>query len=128
MKKGILINPENGTITEVGIENGLNAIYEKIDCDCFDLQRLGYKGKQENDIYVDDNGLSGDVKFGFQFGENQPIAGKGLILGNNPNTGDSVNTNLTLEEVKSKTKLFKSNLEFMFACRAWSIKYENFQP
>lgn len=122
--RGILIDPENGTITEVNVAKGIDAIYKLIDADCFDIQRLGKNVKQENDIYVDDNGLCGQINFGFQYGENQPIVGKGLILGSDPNTGDSIDTNLGLEVVKLNTKLLKTQAEFILNGRAWSRKYE----
>jgi hypothetical protein len=123
MKKAILINPENNTITEVEIGEGISEIYAQIECRAFDIVRLGKKGKQENDVYVDDEGLLGEIKFGFSIGNSQPLAGKGLILGCN-NQGESVDTNLTLEEAKSNVKIYPDYLSFCFAARAWSKKYE----
>ena len=109
--KGILIDPEKGTITEVEVEKGIDAIYKLIDCDCFDIQHINERAKQTNGIYVDDNGLCGQIKFGFQYGENQPIAGKGLILGCDRN-GETVDTNLNLEEVKATVKIHTNYMSF----------------
>ena len=121
--KGILINPENNTITEVDHDGNYKNIYLIIDTDCFDIQRLEPKQGNDNGIYVDDNGLNGEVKFGFQYGENQPIAGKGFILGCN-RKGETISTNLTVEEVRTNVKIFTSYMSFRMGALAWSKKYE----
>lgn len=103
MKKGILIDVKNETIEFVLLEKGIQPIYDVVECGTFEVVNIN----DTNDIYVDEEGLLGltdESKF-FQFGEGrQPIAGNGLILGFDQNTGDSVDTNLTIEEVKDKVK------------------------
>ncbi len=123
-KRAILIDPEKGTITEVDHTGNYKEIYTFIEADMFEMQRLGTKGKQENDIYVDEEGLLKPIKFGFQYGNNQPLVGKGLILGNNPNNGESKSTNLTLEEVKANVRLLPNIMVFKMAAIAWSKQYE----
>jgi len=108
MKKGILIDVKNETIEFVLIEKGIQPIYEVVECDTFEVVNIN----DSNDIYVDEEGLlnlTNESKF-FQFGEGrQPIAGNGLILGYNQINGDSIDTNLTIEEVKDKVKFLTLN-------------------
>lgn len=76
--KGILINPESRTITEVEVKKGINAIYALIHADTFDCVYID----PHNTVYVDDNGLLNDPEFFFKLqGYPQPLAGRGLILG-----------------------------------------------
>lgn len=107
MKKGILIDVKNETITEVQVGD-YKDIQKKIGCDLFDVVQID----EENDVYVDDEGLLSVDKdskfFGFK-GSNVKLAGNGLVLGNNRNTGDSKNTTLTVEYLKERIEFF--NLE-----------------
>ncbi len=108
MKKGILIDVKNETIEFVLIEKGIQPIYDVVECETFEVVNIN----DSNDIYVDEEGLlnlTNESKF-FQFGEGrQPIAGNGLILGYNQTNGDSIDTNLTIEEVKDKVKFLTLN-------------------
>ena len=99
MKKGILIDVHNREIKEVQIEKGIQSIYEQIKCDTFDCVQI----HEENDVYVDDNGLSGltDKSMFFSYkGYPDPLPSNGLILGIDHETGESIDTTLTIEDVR----------------------------
>lgn len=101
MKKAILIDVDTKEIKEVTIEDGIDAIYKQLKCDTFDVIRLDNK----NDIYVDDNGvlsITPDTKFFKHEDYHQPIAGNGLVMGFDFESGDSVDTTITVKNLKSK--------------------------
>ena len=95
-----LIDPFARTVTAVDYSGDFNDIYKLIDCDTFDVARVG-KGE---DIFVDDNGLFAppDNQQFFVFESYpQPLAGKGLLLGTD-GRGETIASSLTIEEVKSR--------------------------
>jgi hypothetical protein len=107
MKKGILIDVKNRTITEVEvIENAqgsqLESIYKHLGCSTFEVVNID----EQNDVYVDEEGLlfMDDNTMFFQMDNGQPLAGNGLIMGYDDETGDSVDTTLSVEEVTSRVK------------------------
>lgn len=104
MKKGILIDVKNETISEIEVGD-YKDIQKKIGCELFDVVQVDEK----NDIYVDDEGLLSvdeDSKFfGFK-GSELKLAGNGLVLGINHNTGDSKDTTLTVEHLKERIEFF----------------------
>jgi hypothetical protein len=112
MKKAILIDSTNRTITEVEVVKNshgseLSSIYGHLKCDIFEIVNVG-----DEDVYVDEEGLlKVDESTGFIEidGYPQPIAGNGLILGLDIKTGESVSCHSTVEEVKSKVKFLTIN-------------------
>ena len=111
MKKGILIDVKNKTITEVEVienEQGsqLESIYKHLECSIFQIVNIDHK----NDIYVDEEGLMNmnDETGFFQVDNKEPIVGNGLIMGYDDETGDSVDTTLSVEEVKSRIKFMSA--------------------
>jgi len=98
MKKGILIDVNNRTVSEVKVGD-YTTIYEFVKCETFDVVSIG----KSEDVYIDDNGLLNlnDNSMFFMINRYpQPLAGNGLILGINLKTGDSVDTKLTVDEVR----------------------------
>ena len=94
--KGILINPHEETITEVEYSGNYKEIYSLIDCRTFDVAMA----KENNDLYLDDEGLFKDNQKYFRMIElGANYAGKGLILAHD-DEGESTATTLTLQEVK----------------------------
>ena len=94
--KGILINPHEETITEVEYSGNYKEIYSLIDCRTFDVAMA----KENNDLYLDDEGLFKDNQKYFRMVElGANYAGKGLILAHD-DEGESTATTLTLQEVK----------------------------
>lgn len=120
MKKGILIDVKNKTITEVEVianEQGseLPSIYGHLGCSIFEVVNIDH----ENDIYVDEEGIMNmnDETGFFQVeGYPQPLAGNGLVLGFNDEDGDSKDTTLSVEEIKSRVK-FKSAFDVALEAR-----------
>ena len=112
MKKAILINVKEETITEVIVTKDLKgsqlqSIYGLLGCNLVDIVNVG-----ENDIYVDDEGLlslDNNSKLFSYKGHYQPLAGNGLIMGYDNNTGDSIDVTITLDEVKKNVKFLTIN-------------------
>jgi hypothetical protein len=102
--RAILINPQDQTITEVEFNGDYRHINQLIEADCFTAVRLG--DKEENTIYVDDEGLLTDKPYVvgmFRVDGDYPayLAGKGLILATDKR-GNSVATKLDIEELKAR--------------------------
>jgi hypothetical protein len=115
MKKGILINVIEKSITPVLVEEGIQSIYNAIGCSTFEVVEYN----NENDIYVDEEGLlslTPESKF-FQIkGYPQPICGNGLILGFDDETGESKDTTLSVMELIDKV-LFLDMFEVQMKVR-----------
>jgi hypothetical protein len=95
--RAIVIDPFNKTITETNITEDAGAqklkdIYAALDC-CLITAAGDFEidGKTYT-LYVDDEGLLKENQSFFKFSplNYQPFAGKGLIVGFDENTGDSV--------------------------------------
>lgn len=107
MKKAILIDVNNKTITEVTVTKDndgseLQSMYQHIGCNMVEVVNIG-----QDDIYVDEEGLlsmNEDSKFFMWNGYPQPLVGNGLVIGFDSDSGDSTDVNRTLEEVKEKVK------------------------
>ena len=101
--RSILIDPFTRTITEVEYTGNYKQIYDLIDCETYDVARINEHG---DGIFVDDEGLfkEGEQRFFLYEDYHQPLAGKGLILGCDMDTGESVATTLTLAEVIDKVE------------------------
>lgn len=102
MKKGFLINSKLRTITEITIDdsNGLDDIYKAVDCGTFECVDIN----ENNTVYVDEEGLlrlSFDSMFFKLRDYPQPIAGNGLVLGMDWETGESTDSTMTIEELES---------------------------
>ena len=106
MVKGILVNVENKTITEVEVGD-FQDIQSKIGCRCFSVMNLGggvdYFYDDEGllkEAYVDDDGVKHNM-VGVQL-PNYPqvIMGNGLIMGHTED-GDSADCPVPLSAVES---------------------------
>jgi len=105
--KGILINSKNETITEVEVGD-YKTISGFIECEFLDVVSIG----ENEDVYVDDEGLLNldrDSKFFMINTYPQPLAGNGLILGFDFETGNSLDTKLTVDEVKKMVRFHTLN-------------------
>lgn len=101
MKKGIFIDVENRQVSEVEIQDGLQPIYDKVGCELFEIVEYDYF----NDVYVDEEGLlklTPESKFFTIEGYPTPLVGNGLIMGVDKDSGESVDTNLSVEEVSKR--------------------------
>lgn len=105
MKKGILIDVHNRTITEVEVTKDqegsqLQSMYKHIKCGIVECVSFNEK----NDVWVDEEGLLTLTQFSMFFkieGYPEFLCGNGLIMGFDDETGESVDTTLTIDEVKS---------------------------
>ena len=105
MKKGILIDVQNRTITEVEVtkdsnDSELQSMYNHIKCEMVDCVSLN----NGNDVWVDEEGLQRLTPFSTFFkieGYHEFLPSNGLILGYDDETGDSSDTTLTIDEIKS---------------------------
>lgn len=134
--KGLLINPENKTITPVVLTDDYRDIYGLIDARTFDVVRLD----DGDGIYLDDEGLLKDEPgpfFGLK-GYGQPIAGKGLVLGSD-DEGETQNVKITLEALTELVtwpevrltgfKMSEGYTEHPVLGKAWTIRNEaQFEP
>lgn len=103
--KAIKIDVENSEVKYVNVvredSSILQSCYNHIGCELIDSVHLS----DTNKIYVDDEGLlklTPKSKFFIFDGVFQPLAGNGLILGHDNNSGESISTDLTIEEVAEK--------------------------
>jgi hypothetical protein len=108
MVKGYLIDVKKETVEEVLIEktekgSTLQGLYNSIGCTNVECVSID----SENDLWVDGEGLfdlTDESKFIQLEGFPQPLCGNGVVLGLNEDNGESVDSTLTLEQVKSKVK------------------------
>ena len=99
--KAILINVKTQEITEVEHDGTLKNIYKHLDCRTFDVVNID----GTNSIYVDDEGLFVENQLYFEYSGSERavrLAGNGLILGLNHESGDSISSTLSVEEVRNK--------------------------
>lgn len=97
--KAILIDPFAKEITEVEYSGDFQDIYKLIDCQTFDCVTFNQAG---DGVFVDDEGLYDETKEFFKFPGMQPLAGKGLVLGVDPD-GESISPSITLSAMKEMT-------------------------
>ena len=113
MKKGILIDVQNRTITEVEVtkdsnDSELQSMYNHIKCGMVECVSLN----DENDVWVDEEGLLTLSPFSMFFkteGYHEFLCGNGLVLGFDEENGDSSDTTLTIDDVKSKVTFHTLN-------------------
>ena len=113
MKKGILIDVHNRTITEVEVtkdsnDSELQSMYNHIKCGMVECVSLN----DENDVWVDEEGLLTLTPFSMFFkidGYHEFLCGNGLVLGFDEENGDSSDTTLTIDDVKSKVTFHTLN-------------------
>lgn len=103
--KAILIDPSEGIVKDVEIDNELESYYRQIGCRLITSASID----THNDVIVDDEGLMIDPEYFFSVDdEGEPqYAGKGLIVGVNPSTGDFTNTTLTALEIASRLVFYR---------------------
>ena len=112
----IIVNPNDNSITNAVInkDNGLKDYYAFMECDTFDM--VSYN--ETNDVYVDDNGLMNltpATRFFSWEGSAQPYAGIGIFAGYDDETGDTISTTLTIDELKPKIRFHSlADVRMMF--------------
>jgi len=114
MKKGIFINVETKTIEWVEVGDHYTDIQKVIGCETFTTTEYN----DDTIIYSDDNGYSNSENF-FRFKGgyyDDPIPQNGLILGDDHETGESVDCTLSLDYVKERVE-FLSDIEVLLMYR-----------
>lgn len=99
--KAILVDVKNQEIKEVEHDDTLKSIYKYVDCRTFDVVNIN----DDNYIYVDDEGLFVENQLYFEYSGSERavrLAGNGLILGLDHESGDSISSTLSVEEVRNK--------------------------
>ena len=97
--RAILIDPFTQTIEEVDYSGDYKDIYCLIECDLFTTVYL--PNTSDDTLFVDDEGLYVENQRFFKIdGFEQPLAGRGLLLGTDEE-GESIDCMSTVEEVKA---------------------------
>lgn len=99
--RAIFIDPSTSEIKEVEYSGNFEDIYTILGVSTFEVQQIDEK----NDIYCDEEGLLKPISYGFQYGDNQPLVGKGLIIGQG-DEGESVGATISLNDVKKNIIMF----------------------
>ena len=100
--RSFLIDPFKQDITEVAYSGDIEQIYELTDCQTFDVARINRHG---DGIFVDDEGLyAEDARFFWHSDYPQPLAGKGMVIGCDMETGESAPTHTTLDELEIRAE------------------------
>lgn len=106
--RGFLIDPYKREITEVDTDAELESLYSLLDCEMVEAVGLS----SVDDLWLDENGimtLTADTMFFKVEGLYQPYAGKGLVLGADVNTGESLPVSMSLEELELITNFYSLN-------------------
>lgn len=100
--RSFLIDPFKQEITEVVYSGDIEQIYQLTDCQTFDVARINKHG---DGIFVDDEGLyAEDVRFFLHSDYPNPLAGKGMVIGCDMETGESASAHTTLDELIEKVR------------------------
>ena len=93
--KALLIDPKTETVTPTEI-NSWRDISPALNCSLFDCVQIA----PHISIFVDDEGLYvEDQHFFYHPAYPQPLAGRGLVLGFDFDTGDSIDCPITAEQL-----------------------------
>ena len=93
--KAILINPFDQTIKETEYTGDYREIYALIKCRTFDIVSLN----NDDDMYLDDEGLLVDNQRFFSMGNGGNYGGRALLLSHD-DEGETTASTLTLQMVK----------------------------
>ena len=100
-KKVIIIDPFIQTVTQGRYDN-YKDLYKMGKFDTFDIVMVDKNSDTDkgNDLVLDDEGLLKENQRYFTFVGVGTFAGRGILLGSDHATGDSVDTSWKLEQVK----------------------------
>lgn len=117
--KAILIDPTNNSVTEIDYSGNYKDIYGIIGGNEFSCRDITTKDGQVNSIYIDESINLDEVDYGFQYENEYPCIGKGLVLGLDVENGETIGTNLTVEEVRKNVRTINSMMGLKMAFIAW---------
>lgn len=99
MKKGILIDVVRRSVTEIEVTEN---IPQYLRCEMIEVVELS----DTEDIFIDESWRFNTDNYDNCYfkieGVNEPICSNGLIMGINHETGESISTSLSVEEIISK--------------------------
>jgi len=105
--RAYLIDPEARTITETEYNGDYHQIYEHIKADLFDVV---YINEAQDCVFVDDEGLMKEPEYFFLVrGYDQPLAGRGLVLGTRISEGETIGAKCSLEWLKRNIAFVSRN-------------------
>ena len=122
IKRAILIDPFNETITEVKmVDTKIQTIYALLGCEIFTIVNLANK----IDMLLDDEGLlkDSDKQAYFKFGiSSPPFAGKALIVATD-DEGDfaSLPEEVSVDKINERVIFFKPSEEYLEKSREIKI-------
>jgi len=108
MKKGYLINSKNMSMREVDIKDWTD-IKRVLNCRVFACADWMIPKKSTDSLYIDDEGLlveNDESNHCFSFYDYDPIYGRGLILGFDPDTGETTDRPLLPMEKYADSVVF----------------------
>ena len=114
IKRAILIDPFNETITEVKmVDTKIQTIYALLGCEIFTIVNLANK----IDMLLDDEGLlkDSDKQAYFKFGiSSQPFAGKALIVATDDEEDfASLPEEVSVDKINERVIFFKPSEEYL---------------
>ena len=100
-KKIIIIDPVTETVS-AGSYSSYEELYDLGNYDTFTVQMVDYNSDTDkgNDLFIDDEGLLKDNQRYFTFTGVGTFAGRGLLIGTDHTTGESIDTYWRLDQVK----------------------------
>lgn len=107
--RAILIDATKQEVRETSLEkqNTLAGMYKEIGCD---LVTAAVILENEDTLLVDDEGLLKDPFSFFIFdGFHSPLAGNGILIGTNPESGETIDAKYSVEEIRRRVTFFNAN-------------------
>ena len=100
VKKVIVIDPVNETVSDTRYKS-YEELYDLGNFDLFTCSIVDYNSDTDkgNDLFIDDEGLLKREQRYFTFTGVGTFAGRGLLIGTNYSTGESISTSWTLDQV-----------------------------
>lgn len=106
--KAIFINARDKRVEQIDINPGLEELYKTLDVRVITVA-YSQDPAVTDDLIVDDEALLKDVSdlpggFWADFYPSQPLLGNALMLGVDPETGESTDCTVTLEEITKRVR------------------------
>ena len=110
--RAIKINTDRRNVEVIDFEGDYLEIQKEIGVDCFTCVDLD----DNNSLFVDDEGLFKNTDFFMVEGYPEPLAGNGLILGLDYETGETIGAEMEVPKIK-----FISRMELAIMAKSGSL-------